>query len=128
MSSMKMSRLESALRTVLEFTEAFGRGDVEGMMALTSDECKLECAWPAPDGAACAGRDALARHWRDFFSGRSGMRREVEEAFGLGFRCVLRWKDSWVDRDGERMQERGVDIFDVRNGSIKEQLSYMKGS
>ena len=56
------------------------------------------------------------------------MRREVEEAFGLGFRCVLRWKDSWVDRDGERMQERGVDIFDVRNGSIKEQLSYMKGS
>jgi len=26
------------------------------------------------------------------------------------------------------MQERGVDIFDVRNGSIKEQLSYMKGS
>ena len=52
---------------------------------------------------------------------------EIEEIFGLGMRCVARWKYSWVDAEGERGYVRGVDILRVKNGAIYERLSYIKG-
>ena len=53
--------------------------------------------------------------------------RHTQEIFGLGERCVMRWRYSWVDTAGERGHVRGVDIFRVRNGAIREKLSYVKG-
>jgi hypothetical protein len=38
MSPIRMSRLESAMRLVLAFNEAFNRHDVAGMLQLMSDE------------------------------------------------------------------------------------------
>jgi ketosteroid isomerase-like protein len=46
---------------------------------------------------------------------------------GLGERCIMRWKYSWVDPEGKAGHVRGVDIFRVRDGSIREKLSYVKG-
>ena len=112
MSPMKMARLESALRIVLDFSQAFNRRDIDGMMMLASDDCRLENAAPAPDGVLYSGREGVTRYWQDFFSVRSQMHREVEEAFGLGFRCILRWKDSWVDPGGTKGM-RGGWIFSM---------------
>lgn len=39
MSPARMSRIESATRTILAFNEAFNRHDVAGMMQLMSDDC-----------------------------------------------------------------------------------------
>jgi hypothetical protein len=39
----------------------------------------------------------------------------------------MRWRYSWVDIEGQKGHVRGVDIFRVRNGSIREKLSYVKG-
>jgi len=47
---------------------------------------------------------------------------EIEEIFGLGMRCVMRWKYHWADG-----YVRGVDIFSVADGLIAEKLSYVKG-
>jgi hypothetical protein len=39
----------------------------------------------------------------------------------------MRWKYEWVDPDGKKGHVRGVDIYHVKNGSISEKLSYVKG-
>jgi hypothetical protein len=39
MSPIRMARLESGVRVVLAFNEAFNRHDVAGMMRLMSDDC-----------------------------------------------------------------------------------------
>lgn len=43
--------------------------------------------------------------------------------FGMGYRCVMRWKYSW----GDEGDVRGVDIFQVKDDLIREKLSYVKG-
>ena len=122
MSPTRMAKLESGIRVVLEFNEAFNRHDVAGMMRLMSDDCVFENTNPAPDGATYSGREAVARFWQDFFRESPSARIEIEEIFGFGRRCIMRWRYSWADG-----HVRGVDIFNVENGLIREKLSYVKG-
>lgn len=127
MSPARMSRLESAIRVVLEFNEAFNRHDVAGMMRLMSDDCTFENTTPAPDGAVFSGKEAVTQFWHDFFRESPQARIEIEEIFSFGERCIMRWRYSWVDMAGEKGHVRGVDVFRVRQGFIREKLSYVKG-
>jgi predicted SnoaL-like aldol condensation-catalyzing enzyme len=127
MSPSRMSKLESATRVVLEFNDAFNRHDVAAMMQRMSDECIFENTHPAPDGAVYSGKKAVTDFWEDFFRESPQAHIEIEEIFGLGERCIMRWRYRWVDSAGENGHVRGVDIFRVRNGSIREKLSYVKG-
>ena len=127
MSPIRMSKLESAMRVVLEFNEAFNRHDVAGMLQLMSDDCIFENTNPAPDGTVYSGKEEVTHFWQDFFRESPNAHIEIEEIFGLGERCIMRWKYSWVDAEGERGYVRGVDILRVKNGAIYERLSYIKG-
>ena len=127
MSPIRMSRLESAIRIVLEFNEAFNRHDVAGMMQLMSDDCVFENTDPAPDGTVYSGKEVVTKFWQNFFQESPHAHIEIEEIFSFGIRCVMRWKYQWVDAGGEKGYVRGVDLFQVKNGFICEKLSYVKG-
>ncbi|TFG79963.1 MAG: nuclear transport factor 2 family protein [Spirochaetales bacterium] len=126
MSPMKMSRIESGLRVVIEYIERFNRHDVEGMMRLVSDDCVFENALPVLDGGALTGKDAIRVYLTGLIDEAPEIRIDVEELFGMGMRCVLRWNRFWTGSAGENARLRGVDIFKVANGLIREQLSYVK--
>lgn len=127
MSPARMSRLESATRVVLEFYAAFNRHDVAGMMRLISDDCVFETATPTPDGTVVAGKEAVTRFWQNFFRASPKAHIEIEDIFGLGLRCIMRWKYDWTDETGKKGHVRGVDVFQVQGGLICEKLSYVKG-
>jgi predicted SnoaL-like aldol condensation-catalyzing enzyme len=127
MSPTRLSKMESGMRAVLEFNKAFNRHDVAGMMALTSEDCVIENTSPAPDGEVYTGKEAVARFWQDFFQRSPQALIEIEEIFGLGKRCIMRWRYEWEDEEGEKGHVRGVDIFQVKDGFITEKLSYVKG-
>lgn len=122
-----MSRLESAIRIVLEFNEAFNRHDVAGMMRLMSEDGVFENTAPAPDGTRYVGKPAITQFWKEFFRASPAAHIEIEEIFGLGDRCVMRWQYDWVDATGKKGHVRGVDLFRIKNGLICEKLSYVKG-
>jgi predicted SnoaL-like aldol condensation-catalyzing enzyme len=122
-----MARLEAAVRVVLAYNEAFNRHDVAGMMQLMSDDCVFENTQPAPDGAVYVGKEAVTHFWEEFFRESPHAHIEIEEIFGFGFRCVMRWRYNWVDAAGKKGHVRGVDIFLVKDGFICEKLSYIKG-
>lgn len=124
---MKMSKIESGVRTVLAFNEAFNRHDVAGMMALMSEDCVFENTTPSPDGTVIAGKEAVTQFWQEFFQQSPQAHIEIEEIFGLGYHCVMRWRYDWVDENGGRGHVRGVDIFQIKNGLISQKLSYVKG-
>ena len=127
MSPTRLSRIESAIRIVLDFNEAFNRQDVPGMMQLMSDDCVFENYHPAPDGSVFSGKEVVTQFWQDFFRESPHAHIEIEEIFGFGIRCIMRWRYDWVDVSGKKGYVRGVDIFQVKNGSICEKLSYVKG-
>lgn len=122
MSPARMSNIEAAVRIVLEFNEAFNRHDVDGMMAWMSEGCIFENTHPAPDGTLYTGKEAVTRFWREFFRESPNAHIEIEEIFGFGNRCILRWKYTWGSG-----HVRGVDIFKLKEGLISEKLSYVKG-
>ncbi len=127
MTPIRMSKIESAVRVVLEFNEAFNRRDVAGMMQLMSDDCVFENCAPAPDGAAYSGKEAVTRFWQDFFRASPHAHIVIEDIFGLGMRGIVRWRYEWEDTAGNKGHVGGVDIFHVKNGFICEKLSYVKG-
>lgn len=124
---MKMAKLEAAMRVVLAYVEAFNRHDLDGMMALTSEYSVYENTFPAPDGERFAGREAIAAYWQAFLEQSPHARLDIEEIFGFGRRCVLRWRYDWIDEAGQAGHVRGVDIYRVENDLITEKLSYVKG-
>ena len=127
MSPARMAKIESAMRLVLDFNEAFNRHDVPGMMQLMTDDCIFENTYPAPDGTRYAGKEAVTQFWQDFFRESPQAHIEIEEIFGMGSRCIMRWRYEWVDPGGTRGHVRGVDIFQEKNGLLSEKFSYVKG-
>ena len=127
MSPARMARIESAIRVVIAFNEAFNRHDVTEMMAFMSDDCVFENTDPAPDGTLYKGKEAVTQFWQDFFRESPSAHIEIEELFGLGLRCVMRWRYSWLDATGNSGHVRGVDIFRVEGNLICEKFSYVKG-
>jgi predicted SnoaL-like aldol condensation-catalyzing enzyme len=122
-----MEKIESAMRVVLAFNDAFNRHDVEAMMRLMSDDCRFENTAPAPDGTVYAGKEAVTQFWQAFFQQSPQAQIEIEEIFGLGRRCIMRWRYEWASADGTAGHVRGVDIFRVEDNLIREKLSYVKG-
>jgi len=122
MSPARMAKIESGIRIVLEFNEAFNRHDVDAMMKLMSEDCVFENTDPAPDGTVYSGKQAVTLFWQDFFQQSPQARIEIEDIFGFGEKCIMRWRYSW----GEG-HVRGVDLFKVEDGLIREKLSYVKG-
>lgn len=127
MSPIRMERLETATRVVLAFNEAFNRHDVAGMMALMGENVVFENTAPAPDGSRYGGKAAVAQFWQALFRQSPGAHIKIEEIFGMGFRCVVRWRYDWEDTAGQKRHVRGADIIQVKEGLICEKLSYVKG-
>ncbi len=122
MNPARMSKIEEAIRVVLQFNDAFNLHDVPAMMALMSEDCLFENTAPAPGGTIYKGQTDVRQFWESFFQESSQAHIEIEEIFGFGERCVMRWKYSWGSG-----HVRGVDVFKVRDGLITEKLSYVKG-
>lgn len=127
MSTERLSQLEEPIRVVLAFNDALNRHDVAGMMQLMTEDCVFENTNPPPEGSMYSGKAAVTQFWQDFFQQSPHAHIEVEEIFGVGARCVMRWRYEWVDRSGRQGHVRGVDLYQVRDNLICEKLSYVKG-
>lgn len=127
MSTERLSQLEEPIRIVLAFNDALNRHDVAGMMQLMTEDCVFENTNPPPEGSMYSGKAAVTQFWQDFFQQSPHAHIEIEEIFGVGARCVMRWRYEWVDRSGRQGHVRGVDLYQVRDNLICEKLSYVKG-
>jgi uncharacterized protein (TIGR03086 family) len=109
------------------FSAAFGRGDVDAIMALSTDDCVFEATGPAPDGVRHEGAEAMRAVWEQLFGGTGEPAFSEEETFVAGDRGVLRWRFDWVDEAGTPGHVRGADVLRFRDGRVCEKLSYVKG-
>ena len=114
-----------ALAVVGRFNQAFARGDVDGVMALMTEDCVFENTYPPPDGERHVGQADVRAFWTRFFAETPSARWETEEMFAAADRVVARWKFSWGGAEPGHI--RGVDVMRVRDGKVAEKLSYVKG-
>jgi ketosteroid isomerase-like protein len=126
MSPVRMERLEAGIRVVLEFVEACNRADLAGMARLLGEDCVLEPAAPGSGAGSLRGKAELVSHWQGRFTQTAQPKLEVEELFGLGLRCVLRWRREGPQAGGKRGATRGATLFKLSSGLICEILEYGK--
>ena len=105
------------------FTAAINAHDLDGVMALVTDDIVFESTSPAPDGTRYEGRDAVKAVWGDMLATTPQANFSIEEQFSVGpDRAIVRWRYDWGDG-----HVRGVDIDRVRDGKLSESLAYVKG-
>ena len=117
----------TTLDVIDRFNEAFNRHDVEGIMALMTNDVVFENTSPRPDGERIDGQESVRGFWEQFFASSPNARFDTEDIFAGGNRCAVRWIYNWIDADGKPGHVRGVDVFRVRDGKVAEKLSYVKG-
>jgi ketosteroid isomerase-like protein len=113
----------ATLAAVDAFNAATNAHDIDGMMALMTDDCVFENTSPSPDGERYTGQAAVRAFWQRLLDDTPQARFEAEEIFAYRDRCVVRWTYHWSE-DGH---VRGIDVFRVRDGKIAEKLAYVKG-
>jgi ketosteroid isomerase-like protein len=118
---------QSNAQVLAQFSAAFGRGDVDAIMSLMTDDCVFEATGPAPDGVRVVGGEAVRAVWEDLFGTTRDALFAEEESFATGDRAVLRWVFTWTNDDGSDGHVRGVDLLRLRDGKVAEKLSYVKG-
>jgi ketosteroid isomerase-like protein len=116
---------QATLAVVQRFLDAFGRGDVDAIMAEMSDDVVFESTEP-PDGRRCHGQAEVRRVWEQLFA-TPGARFATEAVLPHGERAVALWRYSWGADEATAGHVRGVDVVTVRNGRVVEKLSYVKG-
>ncbi len=106
---------------VTAFQQVFDAHDVDGAMALMTDDCLFEDTAP-PDGVRHRGQAAVRARWEALFHDAPAARFTTEETVVAGDHVIVRWRYRWGDG-----HVRGVDLFLVRGDRIAEKRSYVKG-
>jgi ketosteroid isomerase-like protein len=127
MSPTRLSKIETALRTVLAFNKAFNDHDIPAILALLSEDCRFESAAPAPEGEVITGKAAIEKYFQNLFTTYPQIQLKTEDAFGLGYHCIARWTLTWTGPGGKAHHLRGADIYKVDQHLITEKYSYIKG-
>ena len=109
-----------------DFNAAFGSCDLDGSLALVTDDVVFESTSPAPDGSRYEGVAAVRQAWAEVFATKD-LKFTEEESVIEGDRGFVRWRFDWTSDDGTPGHVRGVDILRFRDGKLAEKFSYVKG-
>ena len=115
-----------AIDLVERFNDAFNAQDADAVMGMVTADCVFEGTTP-PDGTRHRGVAEVRAAFEEVFGASPGARFTTEEIFGTDERVVVRWRYDWVDQAGVAGHVRGVDLFRVENGLVREKLAYVKG-
>jgi uncharacterized protein (TIGR03086 family) len=109
------------IAAVDRFEAAFGRRDVDAVMAAMTKDCTFESTSP-PDGQRHVGQEAVRAAWTEFFATPDEINFSTEERMVAGDRLVARWRYDWPGG-----HVRGIDVFRVEGTLVAEKASYVKG-
>jgi predicted SnoaL-like aldol condensation-catalyzing enzyme len=126
MSPIKMHKIESGIRLVVELYNGINNHKVEDIIDFLCNDCILESASSTPYGNVYKGKDQIRKYYENLFKERKEVRYKTEEIMGFGHLCIIRWECIWVNRVGTKETIRGVDIIKEKNDFIYEILSYIK--
>lgn len=109
------------------FLDAFNAHDVDAIMSFFTDDCVFDMPrGPAPGGLRFTGKEDVRRGIRSRFDGIPDVHYGDDRHFACGDRGVSEWTITGTRADGERIEVRGCDLFEFRDGLIHRKDSFWK--
>jgi steroid delta-isomerase-like uncharacterized protein len=106
---------------------AFNRHDVEDVMAFFTEDCVFEMPrGPDPWGRRLEGKAEVREGIEARFAGIPDIHYGKDRHWVCGDRGVSEWTITGTDTSGERVEVRGCDLFEFREGKIARKDSYWK--
>lgn len=113
--------------TLKDVLEAFNRHDLEAIMAYFAEDAVLETPrGTEPRGSRFEGKAAVREGLASRFSGIPDVHYGEDRHFVCGDRGVSEWLLTGTTTEGERIEVRGCDLLEFRDGLIVRKDSYWK--
>lgn len=117
----------AALNLLENHCAAWNAHDIDALMALITDDCVFDAsAGPAPHGARHEGRAAVRAAfltvWETFPDAQWAEGRHSV----AGSRGFSEWIFRGTRRDGVRVEVRGLDVLELRDGRIARKDTFRK--
>ena len=109
------------------FADAWNRHDLDGLLALCTEDCVFETASGLLScGARHIGKDALSAAFPTAWRIWPDARWEGSTHVVAGDRAFSEWTFRGTDAQGRTIEVRGVDLFEIRDGLIARKDTYRK--
>jgi steroid delta-isomerase-like uncharacterized protein len=122
------ARSDDDLLALLDrFADAWNRHDLDGLMAMMTDDCVFEAsAGPQVDGQRSEGKPAVRAAFAAVFEAFHDARWANAKHFIAGNRGVSEWTFTGTRNDGGRVEVNGCDLFTFNDGKIAVKNSFRK--
>ena len=122
-----MARTNPAPASLQAFLDAFNTHDVDAIMSFFTDDCVLDMPrGPAPGGRRLIGKEQVRTGIQSRFDGIPDVHYGDDRHFICGDRGVSEWTIRGTQANGERIEVRGCDLFEFRDGMISRKDSFWK--
>ena len=109
------------------FLDAFNRHDLDAIMEFFHDDCVLEMPrGPDPWGTRYTGKQQVREGLATRFSGVPDVHYGDDRHFVSGDIGLSQWTLTGTTRAGQRLEVRGLDVLDFRDGKVVRKDSYWK--
>jgi steroid delta-isomerase-like uncharacterized protein len=121
-------RSDGDLLTLLDrFADAWNRHDVDALMSMMTDDCVFDAsAGPDIHGQRSEGQQAVRAAFAAVFEAFPDAHWASARHVIAGNRGVSEWTFTGTQKDGQRVEVTGCDLFTFRAGRIAVKNSYRK--
>jgi len=113
--------------TLKQFVAAFNAHDPDAVMNFFADDCELIMPrGPEPWGQRYVGKAEVRKGLATRFAGIPDVHYGDDEHWVSGNHGVSRWMLTGTTRDGKKINVRGCDLLEFRDGKIVRKDSYLK--
>ena len=109
------------------FLDAINAHDVDAIMGFFADDCVMEMPrGSGPGGRRLAGKEQVREGIRSRLEGIPDIHYGDDRHWVCGDRGVSEWTIRGTQATGERIEVRGCDLFEFKDGRISRKDSYWK--
>jgi steroid delta-isomerase-like uncharacterized protein len=115
------------LETLQRFLDAFNRHDLDEIMEFFAEDCVLYLPrGTTPRGASYVGKDEVRKGLATRFAGLPDVHYGDDRHWLCGDLGVSEWTITGTPASGKRIEARGVDLLEFRDGKIIRKDSFWK--
>ena len=108
------------------FASAWGQGDIDGLMALMTDDCVYAASVGPEPGTTYRGKEAVRKGFAEIIEYESGGEQRTGRKWVSGDYVFSEWSYDEIGEDGTTVDIRGIDIFHIVDGKLALKDAYRK--